>query len=56
VTFGEVEVAYILEGEVVVTPKGGEPVAFGTGDLVTFRPGCHALGRQEGVAQALSVG
>lgn len=38
-TFGEVEVAYILEGEVEVTPKGGEPVAFGAGDLVTFPAG-----------------
>jgi uncharacterized protein len=38
-TFGEVEVAYILEGAVVVTPNGGEPVAFGTGDLVTFPAG-----------------
>lgn len=38
-TFGEVEVAYVLEGEVVVTPKGGEPVTFGAGDLVTFPAG-----------------
>jgi hypothetical protein len=33
------EVAYILEGEVIVTPKGGEPVSFGKGDLVTFPEG-----------------
>lgn len=35
-TYSEQEVAYVLEGEVVVTPKGGEPVKFGKGDLVTF--------------------
>lgn len=34
--FGETEVAYILQGEVTVTPDGGEPVSFGKGDLVTF--------------------
>ena len=34
------EVAYILEGEVTVTPKnGGDPVSFGAGDLVTFPAG-----------------
>jgi uncharacterized cupin superfamily protein len=38
-TFGETEVAYVLEGEVLVTPKGGEPVSFGKGDLVTFPAG-----------------
>jgi uncharacterized cupin superfamily protein len=38
-SYGETEVAYVLEGEVVVTPKGGEPVTFGKGDLVTFPSG-----------------
>ena len=38
-SFGSTEVAYILEGEVVVTPNGGEPVSFGKGDLVTFPAG-----------------
>jgi uncharacterized protein len=38
-TYSEQEVAYILEGEVTVTPKDGEPVSFGPGDLVTFAPG-----------------
>ena len=38
-TFGETEVAYILEGEVTVTPKGGEAVSFAAGDLVTFPAG-----------------
>jgi uncharacterized cupin superfamily protein len=33
------EMAYVLEGEVVVTPKGGDPVSFGPGDLVTFPAG-----------------
>lgn len=38
-TYGDPETAYILEGEVVVTPQGGEPVKFGKGDLVTFPAG-----------------
>ncbi|HEY8353485.1 MAG TPA: cupin domain-containing protein [Methylophilaceae bacterium] len=39
-SYSEQETAYILEGEVTVTPKdGGEPVSFGAGDLVTFSPG-----------------
>jgi uncharacterized cupin superfamily protein len=38
-TYSEQEVAYVLEGEVVVTPQGGEPVQFGKGDLVTFPAG-----------------
>ena len=35
-SYSEQEVAYVLEGEVTVTPQGGEPVNFGKGDLVTF--------------------
>lgn len=38
-SYSEQEVAYVLEGEVVVTPDGGEPVSFGKGDLVTFPSG-----------------
>lgn len=38
-SYGEQEVAYVLEGEIVVTPDGGEPVSFGAGDLVTFPSG-----------------
>lgn len=38
-TYGDTETAYVLEGEVVVTPDGGEPVRFGKGDLVTFPAG-----------------
>ena len=37
--FGTQEIAYILEGEVTVTPKGGEPVSFSAGDLVIFPAG-----------------
>ncbi len=38
------EVAYILEGEVTVTPKnGGDAVNFGTGDLVTFPAGLSCI-------------
>jgi len=33
------EICYFLEGEVIVTPKGGQPVKIGKGDLVTFPAG-----------------
>ncbi len=33
------ETCYILEGEVTVTPEGGEPVHIQAGDLVTFPAG-----------------
>lgn len=39
-SYNSQEIAYILEGEVTVTPKGGgAPVSFGVGDLVTFPTG-----------------
>ena len=41
-TFPEQEIAYILEGECVITPAGGTPVSFGKGDLVTFPAGMTA--------------
>ena len=41
-TFPEQEIAYILEGECVITPTGGKPVKFGKGDLVTFPAGLTA--------------
>ena len=37
--YDEAETCYILEGDVVVTPDGGEPVQVGKGDLVTFPAG-----------------
>lgn len=33
------ETCYFLEGDVVVTPDGGQPVKMGKGDLVTFPAG-----------------
>ena len=33
------ETCYFLEGDVVVTPDGGDPVQVGKGDLVTFPAG-----------------
>jgi uncharacterized protein len=41
-TFHEQEIAYILEGECVITPVGGNAVSFGKGDLVTFPAGVKA--------------
>ena len=38
-TYDEAETCYFLEGDVVVTPDGGEPVTMGKGDLVTFPAG-----------------
>jgi len=40
--FHEQEIAYILEGECVITPEGGKAVTFGKGDLVTFPAGLKA--------------
>ena len=37
--FDERETAYVLEGEIIVTPKGGEPVRIIPGDLVVFPEG-----------------
>ncbi len=37
--YGEAETCYLLAGDVVVTPDGGEPVQVGKGDLVTFPAG-----------------
>lgn len=38
-TYDEPETCYFLEGDVVVTPDGGEPVRVGRGQLVTFPAG-----------------
>lgn len=38
-TYDASETCYLLEGEVVVTPDGGEPVSIKKGDLVTFPAG-----------------
>lgn len=38
-TYGETETCYLLEGEVLVTPDGGEPVRISQGDLVVFPSG-----------------
>ncbi|HEY9823915.1 MAG TPA: cupin domain-containing protein [Stenomitos sp.] len=37
--YDEAETCFLLEGDVVVTPNGGEPVEIGAGDLVTFAAG-----------------
>ena len=39
IDFDETESAYVLEGEIIVTPKGGEPVRIVPGDLVSFHAG-----------------
>ena len=38
-SYDSTETCYFLEGEVIVTPEGGEPMQVGTGDLVTFPVG-----------------
>lgn len=38
-TYDEPETCYFLEGDVIVTPEGGEAVRVGQGDLVTFPAG-----------------
>jgi len=37
--YDEPETCYFLEGEVVVTPDGGDPTTVAKGDLVTFPKG-----------------
>jgi uncharacterized cupin superfamily protein len=39
IDFDETETAYVLEGEIIVTPAGGEPVRIVQGDLVSFHAG-----------------
>ncbi|MBE9117516.1 cupin domain-containing protein [Lusitaniella coriacea LEGE 07157] len=38
-TYDTSETCYFLEGDVIVTPDGGESVSMGKGDLVTFPAG-----------------
>ena len=38
-TYHEKETCLILEGDITVTPNGGEPVRVGVGDLVIFPSG-----------------
>jgi uncharacterized cupin superfamily protein len=38
-SYDSAETCYFLEGDVIVTPDGGEPVQVGKGDLVTFPSG-----------------
>jgi uncharacterized cupin superfamily protein len=42
-TYDEQETCYFLEGDVIVTPDGGEPVRVGKGDLVTFPAGMSCV-------------
>ena len=48
-TYDAEETCYFLEGDVIVTPQGGEPVSMGKGDMVTFPRGmsCHWNIRKE---------
>jgi uncharacterized cupin superfamily protein len=42
--YDEDETCYLLEGDVIVTPKGGgKPVRFGKGDLVIFKTGLKCV-------------
>ena len=40
-TYDDKETCLLLEGEVTVTPEGGQPVKFGAGDLVIFPTGMN---------------
>ena len=40
-TYDDKETCLLLDGEVTVTPDGGEPLKFGPGDLVIFLAGIH---------------
>ena len=41
--YDEKETCLIIEGNVTVTPSGGEPVAISTGDLVVFPQGMSCV-------------
>lgn len=45
IDFDETECAYVLEGEILVTPKDGEPVRIVAGDLVAFHAGLDSQWR-----------
>ena len=40
-TYDDKETCLLLEGEVTVTPEGGQPVKIGAGDLVIFPTGMN---------------
>ena len=42
-TYDDTETCYFLEGDVLITPDGGEPVTIGQGDLVTFPTGMSCI-------------
>ena len=42
IDFDETETAYVLEGEIIVTPEGGEPVHIVPGDFVIFEAGLNS--------------
>ncbi len=42
-SYDEQEICYFLEGEVEVTPQGGQPVNIKAGDLVTFPEGLQCV-------------
>lgn len=43
IDFDETETAYVLDGEIRVTPEGGEPVTILPGDLVVFPAGLNSM-------------
>jgi uncharacterized cupin superfamily protein len=50
-TYDEPETCYFLEGDVVVTAEGGEPVRIGKGDLVTFPAGMRCTWEVRGAVK-----
>jgi uncharacterized protein len=42
-TYDSQETCYFLEGDVIVTPDGGETLEMGKGDLVTFPSGMSCV-------------
>jgi hypothetical protein len=49
--YDEPETCYFLEGDVIVTPEGGEPVVVGRGDLVTFPAGMACTWKVRGAVR-----
>ena len=42
-SYDKKEACLLLEGDVVVTPEGGQPVRFGAGDRVVFAAGLNCV-------------
>ena len=55
-TYEQNETCYILEGEIIVTPDGGEPVKIVENDYVSFPAGMSCTGLSTGMNPIATAG